>query len=129
MVSVLRRFEPYAYLIMRVVVGLMFAAHGLQKLFGVLGGTQVVLLSRLGAAGVIEAAGGVLIALGGFTVPVAFVASAEMLAAYFLGHYPRPGRWPIQNGGELAVCYCVVFLYIATRGSGILSLDGLMRRR
>jgi putative oxidoreductase len=127
--SALRRFEPYAYLLMRVVVGLLFMAHGLQKLFGVLGGTQVPLLSRIGAAGVIEAVGGVLIALGGFTVPVAFVASGEMLAAYFLGHYPRPGRWPIQNGGELALFYCVVFLFMATRGSGIFSLDGLMRRR
>jgi putative oxidoreductase len=69
-----------------------------------------------------------LIAVGGFTVPVAFLASAEMAAAYYLGHYPR-GRWPIENSGELALLYCAIFLYVATRGAGRLGLDGLLGRR
>jgi putative oxidoreductase len=127
MSGVLRRFEPYAYLVLRIVVGTMFAVHGLQKLLGMFGGQQVTLLSRLGAAGVIEAVGGILIALGGWTVPIAVVASGEMAVAYYLAHYPK-GGWPIQNGGEAAVLYCAVMLFLATRGSGILSLDRLMRR-
>jgi putative oxidoreductase len=128
MVAVLRKLEPYAYLVLRVVAGCLFATHGLQKLLGMFGGPVVQLLSRSGAAGVIEAVGGALIAIGGWTVPVAVVASGEMAAAYYLGHYPR-GGWPLQNGGEPAILYGLTFLYVATRGPGILSLDGLMRRR
>jgi putative oxidoreductase len=128
MSAVMRKFEPYTYLVLRVVAGSMFAVHGLQKLLGMFGGPEVPLLSRLGAAAVIETAGGALIAIGGWTVPVALVASGEMAVAYFLTHYPR-GGWPIQNGGEPAILYCAAFLYVATRGAGILSLDGLMRRR
>jgi putative oxidoreductase len=128
MFGMLRGFEPYAYLVLRIVAGFMFAFHGLQKLFGMFGGQEVQLVSRLGAAGVIEMVGGALIAVGGWTVPVAFVASGEMAFAYFLAHYPR-GGWPIQNGGELPVLYCAMFFYIAARGPGIVSLDGLMRRR
>jgi len=128
MSAVLRRFEPYAYLVLRIVAGSLFVFHGLQKLLGMFGGPQVQLLSRLGAAAVIETIGGALIAVGGWTVPVACVTSGEMAVAYYLGHYPR-GRWPIENGGEPALLYCAIFLYIATRGSGLLSLDGLLRRR
>jgi putative oxidoreductase len=122
------RFEPYAYLVLRIVAGSLFIFHGLQKLLGMFGGQEVQLLSRFGVAGVIETVGGALIAVGGFTVPVALLASAEMASAYYLGHYPR-GRWPIENGGELALLYCAIFLYVATRGSGRFSLDGLLRRR
>ena len=128
MFVVLRKFEPYAYVAVRIVAGALFVFHGLQKLAGMFGGQQAELLSRTGAAGVIEAAGGVLIAVGGWTVPIAFIASGEMAFAYYLAHHPR-GVWPIQNGGELALLYCALFLYVATRGPGILSLDGLMRRR
>jgi putative oxidoreductase len=128
MVAVLRKFEPYAYVVLRIVAGALFVFHGLQKLTGMFGGQQAELLSRTGAAGVIETFGGVLIAVGGWTVPAAFIASGEMAFAYYLAHHPR-GVWPIQNGGELALLYCAVFLYVATRGSGLLSLDGLRRRR
>jgi putative oxidoreductase len=101
--------------VIRVVVGLLFVGHGAQKLFGLFGGHRAVLLSQLGAAGAIEVVGGLLIAAGIFTAPVAFICSGEMAAAYFKAHFPR-GVLPIQNGGEPAVLFCFIFLYIATRG-------------
>lgn len=118
----LRRFEPYAYAFLRIVAGLLFLFHGLQK-FGLLGGQMVPLASKMGAAAVIETVGGVLIMIGLQAAPVAFIASGEMAYAYFTAHQPR-GTWPIQNGGELAALYSFLFLYVATRGSGVLSVDG-----
>src|ERR1700752_1435043 len=112
MESILGRFAPYLYGVLRIVAGLLFACHGAQKLFGVLGGQQVSLMSQFGLAGVIEFGGGLLIAAGVFTSVVAFIASSEMAVAYFQVHAP-PGTLPIQNGGELAVLYCLVFLYFA----------------
>jgi putative oxidoreductase len=122
MERVLGRFAPQLYAIMRIAVGLLFACHGAQKLFGVLGGQQVTLASQSGLAGVIELVGGVMIAIGFLTGTVAFIASGEMAFAYFTTHMPRGGM-PIQNGGELSVLYCVVFLYIAARGAGIWGVD------
>ena len=121
MQSLLARFAPYFYALLRIVAGLLFAQHGVQKLFGLLGGTAVPLLSQRGVAGVVETFGGLAIALGAFTSPVAFVASGQMAVAYFQAHLPR-GFWPIENGGELAVLFCFLFLYIASRGSGKWSL-------
>jgi len=118
----LRRFEPYAYALLRIVAGLLFAFHGLQK-FGMLGGQAVPLASMFGAAAVIETVGGLLIMIGLATTPVALICSGEMAYAYFTAHQPR-GTWPIQNGGEPAALYAFIFLYIATRGSGTLSVDG-----
>ena len=127
MQKVLGRFSPYFYVALRVVAGLAFAQHGAQKLFGVLGAQGAVeLLSQRGLAGVIEFLGGILIALGLFTSPVAFLASGEMAWAYFQAHAPR-NFWPIQNGGELAVLYCFIFLYISAIGSGKLSIDSIRR--
>ena len=100
----------------------------LQKLFGMYGGNVVPLASRYGAAGIIELAGGALVMIGLFTSPVAFICSGEMAVAYFLSHYPS-GFWPIVNRGELAALYCFVFLYIASRGGGPLSVDRLVRRK
>ena len=122
MERVLGRFAPQLYALMRIVVGLLFACHGAQKLFGVLGGKQVVLASMSGLAGVIEFVGGLMIAIGFLTGTVAFIASGEMAYAYFTAHMPR-GSVPIQNGGELAVLYCFVFLYIAARGAGVWGVD------
>jgi len=79
-------------------------------------------------AGVIEFAGGILIAVGLFAGVAAFIASGEMAAAYFMMHAPA-GFWPIMNKGELAVAYCFVFLFIAAQGSGAYSLDRLRRKR
>jgi putative oxidoreductase len=120
--NALRRFEPFAYALLRIVAGLLFMFHGLQK-FGLLGGQMVPLASMAGAAAVIETVGGLLIMIGLQAAPVAFICSGEMAYAYFMVHQPR-GTWPIQNGGELAALYSFIFLYVATRGSGRLSVDG-----
>src|SRR5687767_10794791 len=122
----LGRYASYIYALLRIVAGFLFSLHGVQKLFGALGGQSVELMSQMGLAGVIELVGGVLIAIGLFTSPVAFIASGEMAVAYFQAHAPR-GFWPIMNGGELAVLYCFVFLYFAAVGSGKWSVDSLRR--
>jgi putative oxidoreductase len=116
----LAKFEPYAYALLRIVAGLLFTFHGLQKLFGMFGGKGVPLASMMGAAGVIESVGGILVMIGLATQPAAFICSGEMAFAYFTAHFPQ-AFWPIQNRGELAALYCFVFLFIATRGSGALS--------
>ena len=114
------------YALLRLVAGLAFAEHGAQKLFGVLGGTAQPLASQFGLAGIIEFLGGIMIAIGLFTSPVAFVASGQMAWAFFQQHLPR-GFWPIQNGGELAVVYCFLWLFVASTGSGKWSVDALRK--
>jgi putative oxidoreductase len=121
-VSFAARFEPYAYAALRIVAGFLFTFHGLQKLFGLFGGQVVDYTSRFGLAGIIETIAGPLIMLGLFTAPAAFICSGEMAVAYFTAHQPR-APWPVQNMGEPAVLFCFVFLFIATRGAGIWSLD------
>jgi len=123
----LARYSEPVYAIMRVVVGLLFACHGAQKLFGVLGGQSQLANPQLLAAGLIESVGGGIIALGLWAGYAAFVASGEMAVAYFTVHAPG-GFWPILNKGELPALYCFVFLYIASRGSGPLSVDALTRK-
>jgi putative oxidoreductase len=123
----LSRFEPHVYALLRIVTGLLFVFHGLQK-FGMFGGRVVDLMARPGAAALIETAGGSLVMIGLFAAPVAFVCSGEMAAAYFLSHAPQ-AFWPIQNRGELAVLFCFVFLYIAARGSGTWSIDWLRGKK
>ena len=120
--NALRRFEPYAYASFRIVAGLLFMFHGLQK-FGVLGGQMVPLASLIGAAAVIETVGGLLIMIGWQAALVALICSGEMAYAYFTVHQPK-ATWPIFNGGELAALFAFAFLYIATRGSGPLSVSG-----
>jgi putative oxidoreductase len=115
-------YTPYLYALVRIVLGVLFACHGAQKLFGVLGGTPVDLFSLRGLAGIIECVGGLLVAVGFCTSYAAFIASGEMAMAYFMAHIPR-GFWPIQNNGELAVLYCFVFLYITSRGVGTWGID------
>ena len=128
----LQRYSGVVYALMRLIVGLLFACHGAQKLFGALGGIPGVpggraqLASLVGAAGIIEFFGGLLIALGLFAGWAAFVASGTMAVAYFMAHAPG-GFWPILNHGEPAVVYCFVFLYVSSRGSGSWSLDALRR--
>jgi putative oxidoreductase len=123
--KILSGYAPQAYAVMRIVVGLLFFCHGLQKVFGLFGGINgaaAPLLSLLGIAGLIELVTGALIAVGFAAGTAAFIASGQMAVAYFAGHFPA-GSWPIQNDGELSVLYCFVFLYMATRGSGISSID------
>lgn len=120
--NMLRRFEPYAYTLLRIVAGFLFLLHGLQK-FGLLGSPMVSLASMRGAAAVIETVGGLLIMIGFATSPVAFICSGEMAYAYFTAHQPR-GTWPLQNGGEPAALFAFIFLYISTRGGGKFSIGG-----
>ena len=113
----------------RIVFGLMFMQHGAQKLFGIFtDGDAVALASLLGLAGVLELGGGLLIVLGAFTRPVAFVLAVEMVVAYFYAHFPS-GWVPALNGGELAVLYAFAFLHLAAWGGGAFSVDGLLARR
>ena len=125
--GILGRFAPHIYALLRIVAGLLFAQHGAQKLLGVLGGNQVAIASQFGLAGIIELVGGLMIAVGAYASVLGFIASGEMTVAYFQNHAPR-GFWPVQNGGELAVLYCFVFLYVAARGNGAWSLQGGKRR-
>jgi putative oxidoreductase len=120
--------SEWLYAIMRVVVGLLFACHGAQKLFGVLGKEQRISDPQALLTGIIEFGGGLLVALGLWTGVAAFLASGLMAVAYFKAHAPR-GFWPIVNRGELAVIYSFVFLYIASKGSGLLSIDALLGRK
>jgi putative oxidoreductase len=113
----LRSYSEYTYALLRIVAGFLFAFHGAQKLFGLFGGRSQELVSLMGLAGVIEFVGGLLIMIGFYAAPIAFIASGEMATAYFMSHHPN-GLWPIQNRGELAALYCFIFLYVASRGSG-----------
>jgi putative oxidoreductase len=122
----LKRFSDQLYSLMRLIAGFLFACHGAQKLFGVLGSPQLVHVPLMLAAGIIEFFGGLMIALGAFTAIAALIASGEMATAYCLNHGPH-GFWPIKNHGELAVLFCFVFLYIASRGDGAWSVRGLLK--
>jgi putative oxidoreductase len=115
------------YAATRILAGLMFMAHGLQKVFGLWGGVPAEAPAFIKwGAGSIELIAGALIAAGWFTAPAAFLASGMMAAAFFIGHVgPAKGNiLPIVNKGELAVLYCWVFLFMAAKGSGIWSVDG-----
>jgi putative oxidoreductase len=123
--SIPESVKDIALALLRVISGLLFAAHGAQKIFGIFGG-QKVHDPLLIVASVIELAGGLLVALGLFTQPVAFVASGEMAVAYFKAHAPG-GFLPGVNHGELAVLYCFIFLYFAAHGAGRYGLDALRK--
>ena len=116
---------------LRIAAGVIFLAHGLVKLFGfpeVEGMGRVPLVSLFGLGGVIELVGGALIALGLFTRPAALIASGEMAAAYWMFHAPD-SIYPIVNGGDAAILYCFVFLYLTFAGGGAWSLDRAMRSK
>ncbi|KFA91547.1 DoxX family protein [Archangium violaceum] len=125
----MRFLKPHTeriYALLRIMSGFMFTLHGMQKLFGMFGGVPAGAPAFIiyGAGG-IEFVGGVLILLGLFASPAAFISSGTMAVAYFMGHV-IPAQWnilPIVNKGELAALYCFVFLYIAAHGSGIWSVD------
>jgi putative oxidoreductase len=122
MEKTLAPFAPYAYAIMRIIVGLLFVCHGGQKIFGWFGGQPVPLASLFGVAGIIEIVLGLLVTIGFLTGYAAFIASGEMAVAYFMRHYPK-SFWPLENEGEPAVLFCFIYLYMATRGAGIWSVD------
>jgi putative oxidoreductase len=124
----LGKLEPQCYALLRVMAGVMFAMHGTQKLFGWPGEQQGGAHGLMMLAAIIESLGGLLIAIGLFASPAAFLASGEMAVAFFKAHAPQGSILPILNKGELAVLYCFVFLYIAARGSGAFSIDAGRRR-
>jgi putative oxidoreductase len=128
--SFLAKWTPRILSILRIVVALLFMTHGAQKLFGFpapLPGGGPPLMSLFGVSAILEFFGGLLILLGLFTRPVAFILAGEMAVAYFMMHAPA-GFWPLLNQGEAAVLYCYVFLYMAVAGGGYWSLDRLLRR-
>ena len=125
-------WRPRALALLRIVTAYLFLTHGTSKLLGmphVAMFDKLQLFSLMGLAGTLELVGGVLLLVGLFTRPVAFILSGEMAFAYFMGHAPG-GNWlvPMLNMGELAVLYCFVFLYFAAAGAGAWSLDAMWRR-
>ena len=128
----MERAREITHFLLRVVAGLLFLHHGAQKLFGWFGGIPpnggpAPFWSQAGIAGFLEFFGGLLILVGLLTRPVAFVLAGEMAVAYFRFHQPR-ALLPIQNGGELAVLFCFLFLFFAAHGPGRFSLDALRAR-
>ena len=124
------QYTPRILGILRIITGFLFLQHGAAKLLGIphiamFDGLQ--LMSLMGLAGVLELVGGVLILLGLFTRPTAFILSGQMAVAYFMAHAPS-GFLPILNQGELAVLYCFVFLYFSVAGAGAFSID-VMRKK
>jgi putative oxidoreductase len=117
-------WAPRMLSILRIVAALIFMVHGMMKLFGFPPGDrpQPELFSLLGLAGVLEFFGGILLVLGLFTRPVAFILSGEMAFAYWMAHAPQH-FFPAVNGGDAAILYCFVFLYLAVAGGGAWSLD------
>ena len=123
----LNPLEEPVYAAMRVVVGLLFAFHGLQKVFGVLSNFQPPVGSQLWIGGVIEIVAGIFIAVGFLTTWAAFLASGTMAVAYIQFHWKfsfGSSFFPAVNEGELAVVYAFVFLYIACKGAGRACIGG-----
>jgi len=119
------RYAPMTYSLFRIVFGFLFLCFGLQKMFGLFGGPVAPLMSLMGAAGVVETFCGLLIMLGLFTKQAAFLASGEMAVAYFYIHLRLMGAMPLVNMGERSTMFCFAFLFIASRGAGLWSIDGL----
>jgi putative oxidoreductase len=127
------RLDSAAYAALRIVAGAMFSCHGMQKILGWFAtSARPAIGSQAWIGGIIELSCGILIALGLFTRPAAFLASGTMAVAYFQFHWKlafAAGKWlPIVNKGELAVVYCFLFLFIAAHGAGAPSLDRRFRR-
>lgn len=134
------RLAPQTYAAFRIVFGSVFFTFGLQKMFGWFGGPAAQLMSLQGAAGVVETLGGLLIMIGLFTRVAAFLSSGEMAVAFWYIHVSviamgeqgaglPIGLLPIMNGGVNAALFCFAFLYIASRGPGIWSVDATMGRK
>jgi len=122
-------YSPYVRSIVRIAVALLFLEHGMSRLFGWPSPlAHPPMLTMYWFAGSIELIGSLLVLLGLFTRPAAFIMSGEMAFAYFISHAPR-GFFPILNGGDGAILYCFIFLYFAFAGAGPWSLDALWRKK
>ena len=128
----LQAYAPYALAALRIVTAYLFIQHGTAKLFGVPHQAMfdgLELFSLVGLAGVLEVAGGLLLGVGLYTRPAAFVMSGLMAVAYFIAHATQGNVVaPMLNGGELAALYSFVFLLFVFTGPGAISLDGRKRR-
>ena len=122
-------WSPRLLSILRIMVGLLFLQHGLSKYFGFPAPSPASfhVMGILGLAGVIEIASGALVAIGLFTRAAAFVASGEMAVGYFMSHFPK-SFFPLVNGGDAAVLYCFIFLFLALEGGGPWSVDAARSR-
>jgi putative oxidoreductase len=128
-----RSWSPYLLSVIRIVAAFVFLQFGSAKLLGLPapimpGGGTAPVTSLPGFAGTLELVGGVLLLLGLFTRPVAFILAGEMAVAYFMGHAPQ-GFWPVLNQGTPAILFCFIWLYISSAGPGPWSLDAILRRR
>ncbi len=121
--------SPVLLSILRIVIGFLYMQHGAEKLFGVPGDHfELISTAKLftlapGLAGILEFGGGLLVLIGLFTRPVAFILSGEMAFAYFMVHFPHNHVFPLLNGGDLAVLFCFTFLYLSAAGPGPWSVD------
>lgn len=126
----LGRYSTYIYAVLRIVTGFLFMWHGTQKLLGYppsANASAEGLSPLMAVGGAIELIGGVMIMIGLFTSFAAFISSGTMAVAYFMFHFKVDAFLPIVNKGELAVVYCFLLLYIASRGSGVWSVDSIFR--
>jgi putative oxidoreductase len=130
MAGTLDRWSPYALAVLRIVTALIFIEHGTQKLFGFPPPSSPMppVLSLFWIGGVLEMVGGFLILVGFLTRPVAFILSGEMAVAYWMVHAPR-NLYPTLNGGDAAILYCFIFLFLVFAGPGALSVDGARAER
>jgi putative oxidoreductase len=127
----LNRHQPHMIAVLRIVTALIFMEHGTQKLFGFPAPSErgmPELISLSGIGGIIEFVGGLFIAVGLFTRPVAFLLSGQMAVAYWMVHAPR-NFFPILNGGDTAILYCFVFLLLVFTGPGAWSIDNMLPSR
>lgn len=122
------RYTPYVLSILRIVVAALFIEHGTGKMFGFPSGNPVPTMSLYWYAACIEIIGGILVLIGLFTRPAAFIMSGEMAVAYFMSHAPR-GFYPLTNAGDAAVLFCFIFLYLAFAGAGPWSVDACWRKK
>jgi len=130
------RWAPLFLSILRIMSALLFIAHGTQKLFDFPArpvpdgaSTPVIeLFSLIGTAGVLEFFGGMLLLIGLGTRPVAFILSGMMAVAYFIAHHPRT-FYPVNNGGDAAILFCFIFLFLFFAGGGPLSVDAVFAKR
>jgi putative oxidoreductase len=127
-----RSLEPELLSVLRIVSAFMFIQEGTMKLFSwpmaMPGGATLTLASEVGVGGILEFVGGLLLVVGLFTRPVAFILAGEMAVAYFQFHFPQ-AFWPIVNQGQPAVLYCFIWLYISSAGPGPWSIDAILGRR
>jgi putative oxidoreductase len=118
----LNQYQPYALTVLRIMTALQFMEHGTQKFFSFPAGGPATLSPLIFTQAILEALGGLLMFLGLFTRPVAFILCGNMAVAYFMAHQPK-SFFPAVNGGDAAILFCFVFMFLFFAGPGPLALD------